>query len=180
MPRDIGDGCFWEGISLINACWVSQCYQVLNAVSDACGKIIFHFKKEAEKIVTASERLDTNYCQVQDWKDIFARFSIIHKTSFCFEKYDILCTKYCVAILSEGKIWKFMVPWRKISWHILQIAKVHFRDSIWFAVSEKNLIPTTVQGASFFTLVVRACTKKSQQTRHTKKLCIRISNSFSL
>ena len=34
--RVIGDGCIWEGISLINACWVSQSvfYQVLQAVSD--------------------------------------------------------------------------------------------------------------------------------------------------
>ena len=32
----VGDGCIWEGISLINACLVSQSvfYQVLNAVSD--------------------------------------------------------------------------------------------------------------------------------------------------
>ena len=33
--RVIGDGCIWEGISLTNACLVSQLvfYQVLNAVS---------------------------------------------------------------------------------------------------------------------------------------------------
>ena len=32
----VGDGCIWEGISLMNACRVSQSvlYQVLNAVSD--------------------------------------------------------------------------------------------------------------------------------------------------
>ena len=32
----VGDGCIWEGISLINACLVSQSvfYQVLNAASD--------------------------------------------------------------------------------------------------------------------------------------------------
>ena len=60
--RVVRDGCFWEGISLMNACWVSQSvfYEVLNIVSDVfkikClfnGEIMFHsaFKKDTEKVV---------------------------------------------------------------------------------------------------------------------------------
>ena len=61
--RVVGDGCIWEGISLMNACWVSQSvfYEVLNAVSDdvfkrKClfnGEIMFHsdFKKDTVKVV---------------------------------------------------------------------------------------------------------------------------------
>ena len=59
----VGDGCIWEGISLMNACWVSLpvFYEVLNAVSDdlfkrKClfnGEIMLHsaFKKDTEKVV---------------------------------------------------------------------------------------------------------------------------------
>ena len=61
--RVVGDGSIWEGISLINVCWVSQSvfYEVLNVVSDdvfnrKClfnGEIMFHleFKKDTQKVV---------------------------------------------------------------------------------------------------------------------------------
>ena len=71
----IGNGCIWEEISPMNACLVSQSvfYQVLNAVVITNVGVVsrkrgdnISFKKETEKIVITSERLDTNYCQVQD------------------------------------------------------------------------------------------------------------------
>ena len=66
----------------MDACWVSQWmfYEVLNTVSDDVslkedvignGEIIFHsaFKKGYWKGCSIrSERIDTSYCQVQDWK----------------------------------------------------------------------------------------------------------------
>ena len=41
----IEDGLIWEGISLMNACWISQWvfYRVLNAINGN-GEIIFHLK----------------------------------------------------------------------------------------------------------------------------------------
>ena len=63
IHRVVGDGCIWEGLSLINACWVSQSvfYEVLNAVGDdvfqrKClfnGEIMLHsaFNKDTEKVV---------------------------------------------------------------------------------------------------------------------------------
>ena len=57
-----GNGCIWEGLSLINTSWVSQSlfYEVLNAVSDVfkrkClfnGEIMLHsvFNKATDKVV---------------------------------------------------------------------------------------------------------------------------------
>ena len=75
----------------MDACWVSQSvfYEVLNTVSDDVFlkkyvidnvDITFHsaFKKEYWKgCFIRSERIDTSYCQVQDWKKCF-----YHQTSF--------------------------------------------------------------------------------------------------
>ena len=59
----MGDGCIWEGISLINACWDSQpiFYEVLNAISDDAfkrkclfnGEVMFYsgFKQDTVKVV---------------------------------------------------------------------------------------------------------------------------------
>ena len=61
--RVVGDGCIWEGISLMNACWISQTvfYEFLNAVSNdvlkrKClfnGELMFRsaFKMDTEKVV---------------------------------------------------------------------------------------------------------------------------------
>ena len=65
----VGDGCIWEGISLMNACWVSQLVpcQVLNPVSQwwCVLKKIFY---DGEIIF-------------QGWKT-FVRVSIMHQKSF--------------------------------------------------------------------------------------------------
>ena len=67
----------------MDACWLSQSvfYEVLNTVGDDAflkedfignGETMFHsaFKKGYWKgCFIRSERIDTSYCQVQDWKD---------------------------------------------------------------------------------------------------------------
>ena len=67
----------------MDSCWASQWefYEVLNTVSDDVflkedvignGEIMFHsaFEKGYWKgCFIRSERIDTSYCQVQDWKD---------------------------------------------------------------------------------------------------------------
>ena len=60
--RSIEDGCIWEEISLMNACWVSQSvlHQYLKAVSDGLfknifnGEIIFHLKRYWKGSIIAS------------------------------------------------------------------------------------------------------------------------------
>ena len=54
----------------------------------------------------------------------------------------------------------------KINWHVLKIAKAHFKYTIWFMISEKNCCELPIR---FFTVVVHACTKcLSKQGLHEK------------
>ena len=54
---------------------------------------------------------------------------------------ELLCTKYCLAVLLKWTNWKFIFPWRKLAtnWHVLQIAKVHFRYTIWLKYYEVHV-----------------------------------------
>ena len=76
-----------------------------------------------------------------------------------------------VAMLYKGTNWKFIFLWRVINWHVLQIAKAHFRCSIWFMISLKS-----ITRCSF---LCRGALVHQISARHTKKLCTGISNSFS-
>ena len=55
-------------------------------------------------------------------------------------------TKYChwigcqVFCSNKGMNGKFIFPWRKINWHVFQIAKGHFSYSIWLMISEKSIM----------------------------------------
>ena len=84
------------------------------------------FKKETEKdCVITSEKLDTNYCQVQDWKKSCAHF--YHPPPAIYwegQKILPLSTNFCVAILWKQTNWKFIFPCRKINWYVLQIGYI--------------------------------------------------------
>ena len=41
---------------------------------------------------------------------------------------------------NKGMNGKFIFPWRKINWHVFQIAKGHFSYSIWLMISEKSIM----------------------------------------
>ena len=141
--RVMEDACIWEGISLMNVCWVSQSvfYQILNAVSDAVFKknvwwrnnILF--KKETEKIALL---------QVKGSIQIIVKFStkkrFYHPPDILWGARNIRHQILCSNTLKKGmNNWKFIFPWRKINWHVLQIAKAHFSYAIWFMISEKNI-----------------------------------------
>ena len=64
-----------------------------------------------------------------------------------------------------------MFPWRVIKWHILDIAKAHFKYTIWFIISEKSIMRCTVSS--------RCMHGTKSLTRHTKKVCFKIFRSFS-
>ena len=58
--------------------------------------------------------------------------------------------------------------------HVLQIATVHFRYTIWFVLKK------VLRGICFFTVLVHACTKSQSLNKQSiqKKLCATISNFF--
>ena len=96
------------------------------------------------------------------------RLSVVHQTFFWGAW--ILCN---VVILSERANWKFLFIWSKINCHVLQIAKAHFRCTIWFMISEKKFTRSTL-----LHLGGALMHQKSQQTRHTKNLCTRTSGIY--
>ena len=69
--------------------------------------------------------------------------------------------------------WKFIFPWGVINRHVLQIAKAYFMYTIWFMISGKSIM-----GCTF--LCNGSYVHQKSQKGIQKKLCTRISNSFSL
>ena len=93
-------------------------------------------------------------------------------------------TKYChwigrqVFCSNKGMNGKFMFPWRKINWHVFQIAKGHFSCLIWLMISEKSIMlcyGIHVSSSWCCMHVPRVSANKAYKT----KLFTRISNSFS-
>ena len=63
------------------------------------------FKKDS--CVVASERLNTNYCQIHGWTN-FVHVSIMQEKSF-WGAQSIVHEKDSVPILQKGKNWKFYI-----------------------------------------------------------------------
>ena len=74
--------------------------------------------------------------------------------------------------LKEIVYWRNDISFKKDieNGHVLQIAKAHFRYTIWFLVSEKNV------SWDFFAVEL---VYDKVWTRHTKTLCTKMSNSFN-
>ena len=95
--RVVRDGCIWEEIPLINDCWVRQSvfYQILMPSVMVCLKqnVLWwtnniSFKENTENVVyiiPCKSRLDTNYCQVQGWKNL-VHASTMYEMSFWGEQ----------------------------------------------------------------------------------------------
>ena len=129
LGRNITDECLLTQL-------VRVFYQVLNAVQWwCCLKKMFNGEichlKQTEKIVSLQVKCPIQIIVKFRTEKICAHFyqlGIIHQSSFeRGTKYCHWGTKYCVAILCNGTNWKFIFPWRKIYWHVLQIVKRHFR-----------------------------------------------------
>ena len=132
---------FGKGISLMIACWVSQSlfHQSSFKWSDGVsrkmfnGEIIFHLKRYWKVCFITSERLDKNYCKTF----LFAscpKPSLWRKQIQNYSGGKQLCGNYF-----KERNRKFMFPWTVINWHVLQIAKTHFRHTICLMISEKCL-----------------------------------------
>ena len=61
-------------------------------------------------------------------------------------EHEVLCS-------NKGTNWKFIFPWRKINWHVLQIPKAYFSYLIWLMICGKSIIH------AIFIMVMHACTK---------------------
>ena len=109
------------------------------------------------------------------------------KTAYFYHPPPVILsgsTKYChwigcqVFCSNKGMNGKFIFPWRKINWHVFQIAKGHFSYSIWLMISEKSIIVcygVHVSSSWWCMHVPRVSANKA----YKKKLFTRISNSFS-
>ena len=98
------------------------------------------FKKDTEKIVLLQVKGLIHIVKFRNKKKL--HISIIrHQSSFRAVAPNIaigLGTKYFVAI--KEPIESLYFPWRKINWHVFQIAKAHFSYSIWLMISEKSIM----------------------------------------
>ena len=93
--RVVGDGCIWEGMSLINACWVSQLVlcQVLNPVSQWwCvlkkifydGEIIFQGWKTFVRVSIMHQKILSRVTKHPGWKRLA---TLIWKWKGSFQVY---------------------------------------------------------------------------------------------
>ena len=80
--------------------------------------------------------------------------------------HEVLCS-------NKGKNWKFIFPWRKINWQVLQIPKAHISYLIWLMICGKSII------YAIFIVMMHKCTKSLNKQGIQNKLFKRISNSFS-
>ena len=63
------------------------------------GETTFSSKRKLKDGRVISERLDTNYSQIRERKNIWACFYQKTKVKHPFKWHKTMCTKYCVAIL---------------------------------------------------------------------------------
>ena len=68
--------------------------------------------------------------------------------------------------------WNVIFLWRIMNCPVKQMTKTHFRYTIWLLISEKNYHDMHVSSSSWMHT-------QKVSTRHTGKLCTKISNSFS-
>ena len=130
------------------------------------------FKKETEKIVLL---------QVKGLIHIIVKFRTKKNHVFLSSSLVILLRETPLNIVIGDEVLrsnkrtnqKFIFPWRKINWHVLQIPKAHFSYLIWLMICGKSII------YAIFIMVIHARTKSLTKQRIQNKLFTRIFNSFS-
>ena len=124
------------------------------------------FKKETEKIVLL---------QVKGLIHIIVKFRTKKNCVFLSSPTVILLRGAPLNIAighealcsNKGTNWKFIFPWRKINWHVLQIPKAHFSYLIWLMICRKSII------YAIFIMVMHACTKSLSKQCIQNKLFTR-------
>ena len=97
---------------------------------------MFHLKRRLKRLSYYKWKASYKLLSNSVLKKFICTF--LSSTRHPFEGHKILGTKYCVAILKKKKKekekgmnnWKFIFPWRKINWHVLQIAKAQLPDLV--------------------------------------------------
>ena len=135
------------------------------------------FKKDTEKIVLLKVKDLINIVKFRSKKKL--HISIIrHQSSFRVVVPNIaIGFGHQIFCGNKGTNWNFIFPWKKINWHVFQIANGHFSYPIWLMISEKNY--AILWRTRFFIMMVHACAKSLSKQGIQKKLFARISNSFS-
>ena len=161
--------------------WISSqsvFYQVLNSVQWWClkkifnGEIIFNLKRRLKRL---------RYYKWKAWYSLLSSLGLKKICMFLSSPPVILLrgvpvnivTGHEVLFSNKGTNWKFIFPWRKINWHVLQIPKAHFSYLIWLMICGKSII------YAIFIMMMHKCTKSLNKQGIQNKLFTRISNSFS-
>ena len=128
------------GRNITHECLLSQSASVLSSFK--CSPMMVCLKKMFNgEIICYLKR---------DWKDCVITSEGLIQIIAKFRTEKKLCTFLSstipVILLRGGQYswkgtnWKFIFPWRKTNWHVLQIAKVHFSYTIWIMISEKSIM----------------------------------------
>ena len=98
------------------------------------------FKKETEKnCVITSEKLDTNYCQVHDWKKNCAHF--YHPSPGGAKNIAIEHQFFCSNIIKTNELKVYIsLQENKL---VCFTNRIHFSYTIWLMISEKSIIVYT-------------------------------------
>ena len=123
------------------------------------GEVICHLKRRLKRLCYYKWKAWYTLLPSSGLKEDWAHF--YHPPVISFFEWGT--SKYChwAPSFCSNKVtnWKILFPWRKINRHVLKTAKAHFSYLI--------------------SLIKWLMYQESQQTRHTKKLFTRISDSFS-
>ena len=120
------------------------------------GEIIFHLKWRLRRLC---------YYKWKAWYKLLSSSGL--KRYFCN-----FCLPPNILLKLRGTNWKFMFSWRKVNWHVLQIAKAYFVFPIGSWIVKKVL-----RGRRFFTVVMLHVPKISANKPY-KKIVHRIFQFF--
>ena len=136
------------------------------------------FKKDTGKIVLLKVKGLIHIAKFRTEKKL--HISIIHhQSSFRAIAPNIaIGLGHQVFCSNKGSNWKFIIPWRKINWHVFQIAKGHFSYSIWLMISEKSIM--LLWRTCLFIMVVHASTKSLSKKGIQKQNYLKVYSNTKL
>ena len=136
------------------------------------GEIIFHLKWIQKRLCYYKWKAWYKLLSSSGLKKFYACFYYPPNSFLRGTKYR--ATKPLCSNNLKRNDWKFMFPWRKINWHVFQIAKARFRYTICFMISEKRITRCTYLHCGGVRMHQKSLNKQGIQ----KQLCTRISRIY--